>query len=119
LGLSVDVQQRPTNKKMPTTKKIKARAKTLLTLDQWVIKFKNARYDISMKLDNAFNTLVYARDGIKKNKPDGFDWAEFLAVAENNYAFYKHKLEQAEYNVKDAAKSYAFYVSWETEYIPR
>jgi hypothetical protein len=119
LGLSVHVQQRPTNKKMPTTKKIKARAKTLLTLDQWVIKLRNARYDISMKLDNAFNTLVYARDGIKKNKPDGYDWAKLLEVSENNYAFYKHKLDQAEYEVKTAAKSYAFYVSWETEYIPR
>ena len=42
-----------------------------------------------------------------------------LEVSENNYAFYKHKLDQAEYEVKTAAKSYAFYVSWETEYIPR
>ena len=99
---------------MPTTKKIKARAKTLLTLDQWVTKLKNARYEISLQLDNAFNTLVYARNGIKKNKPDGYDWAKLLEVSENNHAFYQQKLDQAEYDVKTAVKSYAFYVSWET-----
>jgi ADP-heptose:LPS heptosyltransferase len=97
----------------------KKAAKKILTLAQWVQKWKNARYDVSMDLDNAYNNLCYAREGIKTGKPDGFDWVGYLANAEQNYEYYKQQMAEADYAVNTAEKSYPRYVSWETEYNPR
>ena len=99
--------------------KKKTAKKKLLTLAQWIQKWKNARYDVSMDLDKAYNHLCFSREGLERGKPDGFDWANQVSIAENNYAYYKQKMAEADYAVNTAEKSYPRYVSWETEYNPR
>ena len=87
----------------------------IMTLEQFIAQFADKAYEIQLDYDDAFNNLLYAREGIKTGKPDGFDWAGYLKTAENNYEYFKSKLELANYQARRAEKSYPRYVELETK----
>ena len=95
------------------------RRNKVLTLKQWIQKFENILINTRNEHDKALENLLYARDGIKTGKPGGFDWAGYLANAENNYAYYKQQLDLHAYWAKTAERSYRGYVQSESEYNPR
>ena len=87
----------------------------IMTLEQFIAQFVDKAYEIQLDYDEAFNNLLYAREGFKIGKPDGFDWAGCLKSAENNYNYFKGKLELARYQARAAEKSYPRYVELETK----
>jgi hypothetical protein len=92
---------------MKTKNKIK-------TLEQYIKQYDDILYARQNDYDDAFNNLLYAREGIKTGKPDNFDWAGYLKNAENNYEYYSGKLAEAKYWRKSCEKAYPNYVRIET-----
>ena len=42
----------------------------IMTLEQFIAQFADKAYEIQLDYDDAFNNLLYAREGIKTGKPD-------------------------------------------------
>ena len=86
----------------------------IMTLAQYIAKYDDILSERQNDYDDAFDNLLYAREGIKTGKPDGFDWPGYLKTAENNYEYYNGKLSEARYWRKACEKSYPNYVRMET-----
>ena len=94
-------------------------SKKILTLKQWIKRFETILSNTQYEYDRAHENLLYAQDGIKRGKPDNFDWAGYLATAENNFNYYKQQLDLHKYWASTSERSYAGYVRMEKEYKPR